>query len=117
MRLTPHGLLGTLEIKEWYKMLKSELVHRVADKHTQHYQRDIEKIFNAILDEITSAMSRGDRVELRGFGTFAIKIRPARVGRNPRTGAVVPVHQKAALAFKASKVMRERLNPGHTSGT
>ena len=58
MRLTPHGLLGTLEIKEGYKMLKSELVHRVADKHTQLYQRDIEKIVNAILDEITSAMAR-----------------------------------------------------------
>ena len=98
-------------------MIKSELVHRVADKHTQLYQRDIEKIVNAILDEISSAMARGDRVELRGFGTFASKIRPARVGRNPRTGAVVRVHQKATLAFKASKVMRERLNPGHTSDT
>jgi integration host factor subunit beta len=117
MRLTPHGLLGTLEIKEGYKMLKSELVHRVADKHTQLYQRDIEKIVNAILDEITSAMAQGDRVELRGFGTFASKIRPARVGRNPRTGAVVRVHQKVAPAFKAGKEMRERLNPGPTSGT
>jgi integration host factor subunit beta len=63
-------------------MIKSELVHRVAAKHIRLYQRDVEKIVNAILDEITSAMARGDRVELRGFGTFASKIRSARVGRN-----------------------------------
>jgi integration host factor subunit beta len=57
-------------------MIKSELVHRVADKHTQLYQRDIKKIINAILDEITSAMARGDRVELRGSEPL-----PAKFGR------------------------------------
>jgi integration host factor subunit beta len=98
-------------------MIKSELVHRVAAKHIRLYQRDVEKIVNAILDEITSALARGDRVELRGFGTFASKIRSARVGRNPRTGAVVRVRQKVMPAFRAGKEMRERLNPGHTSGT
>ncbi len=91
-------------------MIKSELVQRIANRNPHLYLRDVEKIVNAILDEITRALSRGDRVELRGFGAFSVKHRDARVGRNPRTGAHVPVNEKTVPFFKTGKEMRERLN-------
>jgi len=94
-------------------MIKSELVQRIANRNPHLYLRDVEKIVNAILDEITSALSRGDRVELRGFGAFSVKHRDARVGRNPRTGANVPVNEKTVPFFKTGKEMRERLNQGY----
>ena len=72
-------------------MIKSELVQRIAAQNPHLYQRDVENIVNAILGEIIAALSRGDRVELRGFGAFSVKHRPARTGRNPRTGAHVAV--------------------------
>jgi integration host factor subunit beta len=91
-------------------MIKSELVRRIASANPHLYQRDVENIVNAILREITNAMARGDRVELRGFGVFSVKHRPARTGRNPRTGAHVAVEPKSAPFFKTGKDMRERLN-------
>jgi integration host factor subunit beta len=94
-------------------VIKSELVQRIADRNPHLYLRDVEKIVNAILDEITKALSRGDRVELRGFGAFSVKHRDARLGRNPRTGAHVSVTEKAVPFFKTGKEMRERLNEGH----
>jgi integration host factor subunit beta len=92
-------------------MIKSELVARLATANPHLYQRDVENIVNAILDEITMALARGDRVELRGFGAFSAKGRPARVGRNPRTGANVDVSAKLVPFFKTGKEMRNRLNP------
>ena len=74
-------------------MIKSELVQRISTQNPHLYQRDVENIVNAILGEIIAAMARGDRVELRGFGAFSVKHRPARSGRNPRTGAHVSVDQ------------------------
>ena len=94
-------------------MIKSELVQRIANRNPHLYLRDVEKIVNAILDEITGALSRGDRVELRGFGAFSVKHRDARVGRNPRTGAHVTVNEKTVPFFKTGKEMRERLNQGY----
>ena len=91
-------------------MIKSELVQRISTSNPHLYQRDVENIVNAILNEIVAAMSRGDRVELRGFGAFSVKRRDARLGRNPRTGAPVPVSQKTIPFFKTGKEMRERLN-------
>ena len=92
-------------------MIKSELVQRIASQNPHLYSRDIEKVVNAILDEMVEALRRGDRVELRGFGAFSVRLREARQGRNPRTGAVVPVAKKAIPAFKTGKEMRARLNP------
>jgi len=91
-------------------MIKSELVARIATMNPHLYQRDVENIINAILDEIVDAMSRGDRVELRGFGAFSVKSRPARTGRNPRTGEHVPVDGKVVPFFKTGKELRVRLN-------
>lgn len=91
-------------------MIKSELVQRLTEKNPHLYQRDVEKIVNAILDEVTSALTSGNRVELRGFGAFSVKKRDARLGRNPRTGAHVDVDEKMVPFFKTGKEMRERLN-------
>ncbi len=91
-------------------MLKSELVRQLSEQNPHLYPRDIEKVVNAILDTISDALARGDRVELRGFGTFAVKKRGSRTGRNPRTGDVVSVSEKAVPVFKTGKEMHKRLN-------
>ncbi|MCO4053014.1 MAG: integration host factor subunit beta [Bosea sp.] len=91
-------------------MIKSELVQRIADRNPHLYQRDVEKIVNAILDEIVQALANGNRVELRGFGAFATKKRDGRVGRNPRTGEAVTVEEKSVPAFKTGKELRLKLN-------
>ena len=93
-------------------MIKSELVQAIAAENPHLYQRDVEHIVNAILEAITEALARGDRVELRGFGAFSVKNRPARTGRNPRTGARVQVDETHVPFFKTGKEMRERLNQG-----
>ena len=89
-------------------MIKSELVQIIATRNPHLFLRDVENIVNAILGEITTAMSQGDRVELRGFGAFSVKHRPARTGRNPRTGAPVSVDHKSVPFFKTGQEMRER---------
>jgi integration host factor subunit beta len=91
-------------------MLKSELIQRICSQNRHLYPRGVEKIVDAIFDEIVEALRRGDRVELRGFGTFSAKLRAARQGRNPRTGAAVAVAKKAFPLFKTAKEMRARLN-------
>ena len=91
-------------------MTKSELILRLAEMNPHLYQRDVERIVSTIFDEITSALARGDRVELRGFGAFSVKRRDPRVGRNPRTGEAVHVAEKYVPFFKTGKELRERLN-------
>ncbi len=91
-------------------MIKSELIAALAEANPHLYQRDVERIVNTIFEEITAALARGDRVELRGFGTFSVKERPARMGRNPRTGEPVQVPAKHVPYFKCGKELRERLN-------
>jgi integration host factor subunit beta len=93
-------------------LIKSELIEKIAERNPHLFQRDVEHIVNAILEEIVAALSRGDRVELRGFGAFSVKKRPARIGRNPRTGKQVSVSEKCVPFFKTGKDMRERLNNG-----
>ncbi|MBI1180999.1 MAG: integration host factor subunit beta [Alphaproteobacteria bacterium] len=91
-------------------MIKSELIQRLAEDNPHLYQRAVERIVSTVFDEITSALARGDRVELRGFGAFSVKHRPPRLGRNPRTGESVDVSGKAVPFFKTGKELRERLN-------
>jgi integration host factor subunit beta len=91
-------------------MIRSELIQKIADDNPHLYQRDVERIVNTIFDEITDAMARGDRVELRGFGAFSVKKRDSRIGRNPRTGETVQVQEKHVPFFKTGKLLRDRLN-------
>jgi integration host factor subunit beta len=91
-------------------MIKSELINRLAERNQHLTQRDIERIVGTIFDEIANALSRGDRVELRGFGAFSVKRRPARTGRNPRTGTAVEVQEKFVPFFKTGKELRQKLN-------
>ncbi len=91
-------------------MIRSELIQKIADDNPHLYQRDVERIVNAIFEEIIEAMARGDRVELRGFGAFSVKKRDARLGRNPRTGESVQVDEKHVPFFKTGKLLRDRLN-------
>jgi integration host factor subunit beta len=91
-------------------MTKSDLIQRLAERNPHLFQRDIERIVTTIFNEITEALARGDRVELRGFGAFSVKQRDARVGRNPRTGTTVTVDAKHIPFFKTGKQLRERLN-------
>ena len=94
-------------------MIKSELIARLAEQNPHLYQRDVERIVMTVFDEITGALQRGNRVELRGFGAFSVKRRPARIGRNPRTGVSVAVAEKFVPFFKTGKDLRDRLNtPG-----
>ncbi len=91
-------------------MTKSELIAKLAGKNPQLYIRDVEIIVETIFEEMTDALARGDRVELRGFGSFSVKEREARTGRNPRTGETVEVEAKKLPAFKAGKALRDKLN-------
>ena len=97
-------------------MIKSELILKVAEQNPHLYEQDAADIVNAILDTITTALERGERVELRGFGAFTAKRRGARAGRNPRSGAAVAVPEKVVPAFKMSREMLRRLNPGEGAG-
>lgn len=93
-------------------MTKSELIAELASANPHLLSRDVELIVSTIFDEITAALARGTRVELRGFGAFTVKRRDARTGRNPRTGEAVPVNEKAVPFFKAGKELRERVDRG-----
>ncbi|MCR9212874.1 MAG: integration host factor subunit beta [Proteobacteria bacterium] len=91
-------------------MIKSELITLLAENNPHLYQRDVERIVTTIFDEISNALARGDRVELRGFGAFSTKERAERIGRNPRTGEAVKVDKKYVPYFKCGKELRDRLN-------
>ncbi|WP_312531099.1 integration host factor subunit beta [Paracoccus sp. (in: a-proteobacteria)] len=91
-------------------MIRSELIQRISEENPHLFQRDVERIVNTVFEEIIHAMSRGDRVELRGFGAFSVKKRDARTGRNPRTGDSVSVEEKHVPFFKTGKLLRDRLN-------
>ncbi|MEN9499103.1 MAG: hypothetical protein RIS83_922 [Pseudomonadota bacterium] len=91
-------------------MTRSELIAQLAASNPHLRQSDVEAIVTTIFGEITAALARGDRVELRGFGAFSTKARDGRTGRNPRTGETVPVEAKSVPYFKPGKELRERIN-------
>ena len=92
-------------------LTRSELITELAASNPHLLKADVELIVATVFDRLTDALVRGDRVELRGFGTFTVKRRNARIGRNPRTGAPVSVDEKARPFFKTGRELRERLNP------
>ncbi len=91
-------------------MIRSELVKQVRKTHSHLEAVEATAVVAVILDTITGALAKGRRVELRGFGAFSTRARTGRIGRNPRTGAPVPVAPKRVPYFKAGKEMRARLN-------
>ena len=90
-------------------MIRSELIQMIADENPHLFQRDVERIVNTIFEEVTAAMARGDRVELRGFGAFSVKHRAARTGRNPRTGELIPIAARRVVTFHASQKLKDQL--------
>jgi integration host factor subunit beta len=91
-------------------MIKSELIDKLAAENTHLTHSEVERVVNIVLGRMTEALSDGGRVELRGFGAFSVRSRPARSGRNPRTGEPVEVPAKSVPFFKSGKELRERLN-------
>jgi integration host factor subunit beta len=89
---------------------RSDLIAELAASNPHLLAADVELIVTTIFDQITGALARGGRVELRGFGAFGVKRRDARIGRNPRTGELVSVPEKPTLFFKTGRKLRVRLN-------
>jgi integration host factor subunit beta len=103
-------------------LTKSELIERLAQRHPRLVARDADEAVKTLLDAMSEALASGSRIEIRGFGSFALNYRPPRVGRNPKSGAKVFVPAKFVPHFKAGKELRERVDgravaaPAETNG-
>ena len=95
-------------------MTKSELIERLAQQQTQLAYRDVELAVKTILEHMARALAGGERIEIRGFGSFSLHYRPGRVGRNPKTGAPVSLPAKYVPHFKPGKQLRERVDGAAT---
>jgi integration host factor subunit beta len=91
-------------------MTKSELIARLAARFPQLVAKDADFAVKMILDAMSDALAQGDRIEIRGFGSFALNYRPPRIGRNPKSGEKVSVPEKHVPHFKAGKELRERVD-------
>lgn len=91
-------------------MNKSELIELIARRQSQFNQKDVELAVNQILDSMIDSLSQGERIEIRGFGSFSLHHRKARIGRNPRTGEKVELGDKHVPHFKPGKLLREEVN-------
>ena len=91
-------------------MTKSELIERLARKNAQLPYKDVELAVKTLLEQMSQALATGNRIEIRGFGSFSLHFRPPRIGRNPKTGASVALAGKHVPHFKPGKEMRERVN-------
>jgi integration host factor subunit beta len=92
---------------------KSELIERIAQKQTQLAYRDVELAVKTVLEHMAERLAGGDRIEIRGFGSFSLHYRPGRVGRNPKTGAPVSLPAKYVPHFKPGKELRERVDDAY----
>ena len=97
-------------------MTKSELIHRIAQTQPHLVERKVALAVNMLLDHMAACLAGGGRIEIRGFGSFTVRFRQARVGLNPRTGAPVSLPERYAPYFKPGKRLRERLNRAHELG-
>ena len=93
-------------------MTKSELIEQLATEQTHLNQTDVELAVRCIIEQLSRALSDGDRIEIRGFGSFSLHFRPPRMGRNPKTGEAVALPGKHVPHFKPGKELRERVNQG-----
>ena len=91
-------------------MTKSDLIARLAERFPQLVAKDADYAVKMILDALSEALVKGDRIEIRGFGSFSLNYRPPRVGRNPKSGDKVRVPEKWVPHFKAGKELRERVD-------
>ena len=95
-------------------MVKSELLQRLCNYHPNLLRKDVEKIIEIIFLQILEALSRGENIEIRGFGTYKIIKRKARIGRNPKNSQLVQIPEKNAVRWKMSKTFFNRLNKSFT---
>jgi integration host factor subunit beta len=102
-------VLGSRE-KGSRDVTKRDLIEEVAQQYPRFSRRDTEVMVNAVFDSMTDALAKGERIEIRGFGSFIVKQRAAREGRNPRTGALVAVAAKKVPLFKVGKELRLRVD-------
>jgi integration host factor subunit beta len=91
-------------------MTKSELIEILARKRSDIPYKDIEEAVKTLIEQMSESLSEGERIEIRGFGSFSLHFRPPRVGRNPKTGESVALTGKYVPHFKPGKEMRERVN-------
>ena len=91
-------------------MTKSDLIARLAERFPQLVAKDADFAVKMILDAMSEALAKGDRIEIRGFGSFSLNYRPPRVGRNPKSGDKVSVPEKWVPHFKVGKELRERVD-------
>lgn len=91
-------------------MTKSELIERLAQRQTLLSYRDVELAVKTLLELMSQALAGGERIEIRGFGSFSLHYRPPRTGRNPKTGEAVPLPPKYVPHFKPGKELRERVD-------
>lgn len=96
-------------------MTKSELIEALAQKQSQLAYKDVELAVKAMLDHMAQTLATGERIEIRGFGSFSLHFRPPRTGRNPKTGAAVTLAPKYVPHFKPGKELRERVNNSRTN--
>jgi integration host factor subunit beta len=94
-------------------VVKSELVHALSEKLPELQKKDVELALNCILGQLASAIVQGERVEIRGFGSFNLNHRPPRIARNPKTGEAVNLPAKVAIHFKPGKEMRDWVDAAH----
>ncbi|MFK8047599.1 MAG: integration host factor subunit beta [Halioglobus sp.] len=97
-------------------MTKSELIELIAASQTQLSSKDVELAIKTILEQMSQALSTGERIEIRGFGSFSLHYREPRRGRNPKTGDAVELTGKYVPHFKPGKELRERVNIGLNAG-
>lgn len=91
-------------------MTKSGLIEKVAEQSPHISKKDTEVVVNTIFDAMTDALSQGERIEIRGFGSFQVKVREAREGRNPKTGDMVSIPAKRTPFFKVGKELKEMVD-------
>ena len=95
-------------------MVRSQLLQKMCDLHPNIFRKDMEKIFEIIFLEFTKAFCRDENIEIRGFGTYKIAKRKARIGRNPKNSQLVQIPEKKAIKWKMSKTFFNRLNKNFT---
>ena len=91
-------------------MVRSEILQKMCNLHPNVLQKDMKKIFKTIFFELTEALCRGENIEIRGFGTYKVKKRRARIGRNPKNSETIQIPEKKTIRWKMSKILYNRIN-------